>query len=214
MPYIQATERPLLWAVLVSDEVAASGLTEIGGLTITGEDKALVSDPDENAFLGAVAGKAGDYAPLPADGWLEAGAIYGYGGGLVIVRQSHNRTSYAPEDTPALFSVYRAEQTGALAWVANERVEVGTQRTYAGKTWRAIQAHVTQADWTPDVTPALWAEVVPEPPVGEWRSGSGIYAVGDRCTYDGNLYECIQNPGVNIWTPPTVPALWRLIGPA
>jgi len=76
MPYIHATDRPLLWAVTQSNAILASGLTEVGGLTITGEDKALVSDADENAFLGAVAGRGGDYNPLPDAGeWVEAGAI-------------------------------------------------------------------------------------------------------------------------------------------
>ncbi len=48
---------------------------------------------DENTFLGMVAAKAGTYKPLPATGTqVYAGEIYGYNGGLVIVRQSHIRT--------------------------------------------------------------------------------------------------------------------------
>lgn len=209
MPYIIAIDRPLLWAVTQSNAILASGLTEVGGLTITGEDKALVSDADENAFLGAVAGRGGDYNPLPDAGeWVEAGAIYGYAGGLVIVRQSHTRTEHAPEDVPALLLVYREGTTGALEWVANERVEVGTQRTYAGKTWRALQAHTTQADWTPPVVPALWWEVVVTPPTAEWAVGVA-YKVGDIVTYQGAEYQCRQaHTSQAGWTPPAVLALW------
>lgn len=215
MPTIYAIDRPLLWAVTQSNAVLASGLTEVGGLTITGEDKALVSDADENAFLGAVAGLAGGYNPLPDVGeWVEAGAIYGYGGGLVIVRQSHTRTEHAPEDVPALFAVYRADAGEALEWVANEQVQVGTRRLYGGVLYECLQAHMTLSTWTPDVTPALWRVVESEPETGEWVSGEQGLQVGDRRTYEGIIYEVRQSPGANIWPPPTVPALWLEIGPA
>ena len=186
-------------------------------MTITGEDKALVSDADENAFLGAVAGSAGDYNPLPDAGeWVEAGAIYGYAGGLVIVRQSHVRTEHAPEDVPALLLVYREGTTGALEWVANERVEVGTQRTYAGKTWRALQAHTAQADWTPPATPNLWRVVESEPETPPaWVQPTGAhdaYNIGDRVTFEGNIYESLID--ANVWSPTAYPQGWQLIGPA
>lgn len=43
-----------------------------------------------------------------------------------------------------------------LAWVAGEAVAVGDKRYYNGVWYVCIQAHTTQADWTPDVTQALW----------------------------------------------------------
>ena len=88
MPFVISTDRPVLWAV--GDPVLASGIMEPGGLTVTG--LALFSAENENEFLLAVVGLAGDYNPLPAaGGWCEAGTIYGYAGGLVIcpVAQSH-----------------------------------------------------------------------------------------------------------------------------
>ena len=42
-------------------------------------------------------------------------------------------------------------------WTVGEAVEVGDRRYYAPRLYKAVQAHTTQADWTPDVTPALWA---------------------------------------------------------
>lgn len=44
-------------------------------------------------------------------------------------------------------------------WTVGEAVEVGDRRYYAPRLYKAVQAHTTQADWTPDVTPALWAVV-------------------------------------------------------
>ncbi|CAK7283811.1 hypothetical protein SGPA1_21786 [Streptomyces misionensis JCM 4497] len=47
------------------------------------------------------------------------------------------------------------------------------------------------------------------PPDGTWAVGVG-YRAGDRVTYAGRVYVCLQphtaQPG---WEPPAVPALWR-----
>lgn len=43
-----------------------------------------------------------------------------------------------------------------LIWKPNEAVKVGDKRYYNGHWYECLQAHTTQADWTPDVTPALW----------------------------------------------------------
>lgn len=201
MAHIQATDRPLFWAV--GNPIVAAGVTEVGGLTVTG--LTLYSDPEENDYLGKVTGKAGAYKPLPASGWLESGEIYAYGGGLVIVRQSHNRTAHAPADVPALFCVYRAG-AGTLDWVAGEKVEKGTRRVYLGKTWACLQDHVTQADWTPDKSPTLWAVV---PTAAEWAYPVA-YKVGDVVTYQGNSYQCLQaHTSQAGWNPPAAPALWK-----
>ena len=44
-------------------------------------------------------------------------------------------------------------------WKPGEAVNVGDRRYYATRLYKVVQAHTTQADWTPDVTPALWAVV-------------------------------------------------------
>ena len=48
-------------------------------------------------------------------------------------------------------------------WAAGETVKPGDRRYYAPtqKLYKVRdgQGHTTQADWTPDVTPALWAVV-------------------------------------------------------
>lgn len=205
MPIINATDRPLLWAVLQSNVVIESGVTVAGNTTIS--VLTFASNADENTFLGLVAGKAGTYKPLPSAGaWLTAGEIYGYGGGLVIVRQSHVRTAHAPADVPALFSVYRAGG-GTLEWVANERVEIGTRRTYSGTLYEAMQAHTTQTDWTPVATlGTLWRAVVTTP---DWTTGVA-YKVGDVVLYQGNSYRCLQaHTSISTWNPvATINVLW------
>ena len=42
------------------------------------------------------------------------------------------------------------------AWRSGGAVKVGDRRYYNGAWYVCLQAHTTQADWTPDVVPALW----------------------------------------------------------
>jgi hypothetical protein len=184
----------------------ASGMTEIGGCTVTG--LALIAEADETAFLAATAGTAiaASVPELPSVGeWCEAGALYDYNGALVICRQSHFRTIYPPEETLALFIVYR-EDTGVLDWIPDEQVHVGTRRMFDSTEYECLQPHVTQADWTPPAVPALWRAVVA--PSAEWQPYVA-YVIGDEVTHAILLYRCRQShtslPG---WEPPNVPALW------
>ena len=65
------------------------------------------------------------FPSLPSSGTLKMGEIYSYGNGAVMVRQTHERTIYTPEQTPALFSFYRDNASAELAWMDGEKVEVG-----------------------------------------------------------------------------------------
>lgn len=209
MPQITATTTPVFFATRYSSEVYWSGLLEVGHAIAAGYE--LITGDTEASFLAAAVDKAGDYKPLPTDttAWLEAGEIYGYNKGLVIIRQSHYRTIYPPEDTPALISVYRADAATVLPWVANEKVYRGTRRTYADKTWECLQDHVTQEDWTPPLTQTLWKLYVVVVPEADWAYPVA-YKVGDIVKYLGIRYQCLQaHTSQAGWTPAAVPALWR-----
>ena len=105
MPHFRATDRPMWWAVGTPPEgIVASGMTEAGGLTVTG--LTMYNAEDENDFLLSVAGKAGDYNPLPAAGeWCEAEVVYGHEDGLIICHVTHVRTEDNPADEITLFTV-------------------------------------------------------------------------------------------------------------
>jgi hypothetical protein len=151
------------------------------------------------------------YDPLPASGLMTAGEVYQYNGGLVIVRQSHQRTAFTPEQTPALFSIFRPAIEGILTWVANEKVDAGSHRTYLTIEYVCIQTHTTQVDWTPDRTPALWKPVVTPPVTGNWAYPVA-YKVNDIVIYapNGFTYKCLQaHTSQAGWSPPVVPALWQ-----
>lgn len=48
------------------------------------------------------------------------------------------------------------------AWVVGKAYAVGARVVYDGKLYRVLQAHTSQADWTPDIVPALYVVVTGE----------------------------------------------------
>ena len=82
-------------------------------------------------------------------------------------------------------------------WKPGEAVNVGDRRYYATRLYKVVQAHTTQADWTPDVTPALWA-VVGDPgeagtiddPITAARGMEYEYGLYYLDTEDGKTYLC------------------------
>lgn len=116
-------------------------------------------------------------------------------------------------DTP----IADLEDTEFAAWRPGLAVAVGDVLSYDEVVYEVIQAHTTQADWTPPTVPALFKLFreaqepgdAPEP----WVAGAS-YRVGERVTYQGGTYECRQaHTSQAGWTPTAVPALWLLIQP-
>lgn len=46
-----------------------------------------------------------------------------------------------------------------LPWETGTKYVVGDSRRYDSKVYKCLQAHTSQADWTPPVVPALWVVV-------------------------------------------------------
>ena len=44
-------------------------------------------------------------------------------------------------------------------WMVGIAVAKDSRYQYEGKLYKCVQAHTTQADWTPDVTPDLWTVI-------------------------------------------------------
>lgn len=144
---------------------------------------------------------------LPNTGELIEGDIYLWQGIIIMVRQSHYRTIYNPDQTPALFSFYRTN-SDTLQWIEGEKIEVGWIRIYIDVSYVCIQAHMTVYGQTPDVVPALWNVIQNG---FEWQVGVA-YSINDEVTYNGNTYKCLQShTSIITWIPPNVPALWQLI---
>ena len=91
------------------------------------------------------------------------------------------------------------------AWLTNIDYAVDYRVRYLTKLYRCVQAHTSQADWTPDKTPALWTEVAKPGEIPVWRQPTGAqdaYNKGDKVHYpdkDGSVYVSIVDS--NTWAP-------------
>ena len=86
-------------------------------------------------------------------------------------------------------------------WSADHSVTVGDRYQYEGVLYRCVQAHTTQGDWTPDVTPALWVVVSLEefPQWVQPTGGHDAYNTGDKVIHNGVKY--ISDVNANVWEP-------------
>lgn len=83
-------------------------------------------------------------------------------------------------------------------WEAGKAYAVNDRAQYNGKLYKCLQAHISQSDWMPNATPALWKAVsVDEYP--EWVQPTGAhdaYNIGDKVTYNGQHYVCTSDGNV------------------
>lgn len=97
-------------------------------------------------------------------------------------------------------------------WRADTNYDADDRIRYGDKLYRCVQAHTSQADWTPDATPALWAEVA-KPGQGDTPgnpipySGNMALISGKYYAQDGVTYLCTRDT-VN----PVYAALKDLVG--
>lgn len=88
-------------------------------------------------------------------------------------------------------------------WEADHAYSVDQRIRYGDKLYRVVQAHTSQADWTPDVTPALYTEVAnPAEEWPEWRQPTGAqdaYNEGDKVSHNGGHW--ISTTDGNVWEP-------------
>ena len=97
-------------------------------------------------------------------------------------------------------------------WAVGVTYPVDTRIRYGEKLYKVLQEHTTQADWTPDVTPALYVEVAP---AGEYREikdnmlSTEAFAKGEVGWYQSkdNLWKSLID--ANVYTPETYPAGWE-----
>lgn len=118
------------------------------------------------------------------------------------------------DEAMEIATVYPAWAVGT-AYKAQEMVTYGENEVGDPQLYRCAQAHTSQADWTPDVTPALWVAIGLAPDqVPVWSQPTGAhdaYNAGDRVHYpdaDGPIYKSLIDG--NIWAPDVYPAGWEV----
>lgn len=99
------------------------------------------------------------------------------------------------------------------AWASGIAYAVGYRVRYEGNLYKCVQAHTSQADWTPDATPALWTRIGEPGEIPVWVQPTGAqdaYAKGDKVHYpdaDGPVYTSLIDG--NVWSPADYPAGWE-----
>lgn len=94
-------------------------------------------------------------------------------------------------------------------WETGLSVSSGQRYQYNGVLYRVVQDHTTQAEWTPDKTPALWVVVS----LDEWpefvqpTGAHDAYNTGDKITFNGKHYVCKMDACT--WSPTDYPAGWE-----
>lgn len=95
------------------------------------------------------------------------------------------------------------------AWAAGVAYTVDERIQYGGTLYRVVQAHTSQADWTPDKTPALFVVIS----LDEWpefvqpTGAHDAYKKGDKVTFEGKHYISLID--ANVYSPTAYPAGWQ-----
>ena len=95
------------------------------------------------------------------------------------------------------------------AWEAGTDYAAGFKVQHNGTLYKCLTAHTSQADWTPDAAPSLWAKVlIPDEtviPAWEQPDSTNPYSKGDTVTHNGKTWVSdidnnVWEPGVYGWT--------------
>ena len=86
-------------------------------------------------------------------------------------------------------------------WISNKSYSANDRVQHADILYKCVQAHTSQDDWTPDITPALWTVVSVED-WPEWKQPIGAqdaYMTGDKVSHnDKHWISSVDN---NVWEP-------------
>ena len=97
-------------------------------------------------------------------------------------------------------------------WKADTAYALGDRVDYEDKLYKCVQAHTSQAHYTPDLVPALWTEVPAPGTIPVWRQPTGAqdaYNTGDKVhfpTAEDPVY--ISTMDYNVYAPNV--AGWKL----
>ena len=95
-------------------------------------------------------------------------------------------------------------------WRQNVSYKIDERVKHNSILYRCLQAHTSQASWTPDTAASLWAKVlIPDANViPEWEQpeSTNPYMKGDKVMFNGVVYESLIDN--NIWSPAAFPQGW------
>jgi hypothetical protein len=115
------------------------------------------------------------------------------------------------EKAMEIASVYDDWQIGK-SYAVGEFVKYGTNGVGDPQLYRVVQAHTSQADWTPDSVASLYTPIgLDDEGYPIWSKPTGAhdaYNKGDIVDYNGKLYASLIDG--NIWSPDEYPQGWEV----
>lgn len=90
-----------------------------------------------------------------------------------------------------------------MRWAIDTAYNVGDRVRHGELLYRCLQAHTSQADWSPDVAVSLWVRI-DDPAIAwpEWRQplgGHDAYDLGAKVTHNDKRWVSIVDN--NVWAP-------------
>lgn len=102
------------------------------------------------------------------------------------------------------------------SWKIDTVYTAGDRVRYNNVLYKVLQGHTSQASWTPDESPSLFARVlIPDPeqiPVWKQPDSTNAYMTGDKVyfpTAEDDIYESLIDN--NVWSPVDYPAGWKIV---
>ena len=130
------------------------------------------------------------------------------------IREAMDIAGAALDDEKALVCVrlYRPWEVGK-AYAVGEFLTYGVNGVGDPHLYKVAQGHTSQADWTPDETPALYTAIgLDDEGYPVWSQPTGAhdaYNTGDIVNYNGTLYKSLI--GGNVYSPEVYPAGWEVV---
>ena len=105
------------------------------------------------------------------------------------------------------------------SWCEGKTYTIGEFVTYGKNNvgdpqlYKVVQAHVSQLDWLPDLTPSLYVAIgLDENGYPIWSQPTGAhdaYNTGDIVDYNGTLYKSLIDG--NVYSPEAYPTGWAVV---
>ena len=128
------------------------------------------------------------------------------GGDITAQQNEYQSTITALSDEVALLM-----PDAYPAWTgAGKEYKKDTRVTYNGVLYKVLQGHTSQATWTPEAAPSLFAKVLTaEGEILDWQQpgSTNPYMKGDKVKYNGKVYESLIDN--NLWAPDAYPQGWQ-----
>lgn len=109
--------------------------------------------------------------------------------------------------------IYPKWNGNSKAYKIGDIISYGVNADGETQLYTVIQAHTSQANWTPDTAVSLYKKVgFTESGYPEWvqpLGASDAYNTGDIVSYNGVLYKSVIDN--NSWSPEAYPQGWEIV---